>query len=577
MDAERPSPEDSQHQEVIEAYQRQGRWILPGFLALVILIGLGVIYFRPAYRWMKERRGDALAAEARAAMEAGEYERAMTRIRTAVQFAPKRLTVARITAEMCDLYGLPEALGYWQTVVADPSATRLDRQRFVTSALNLGREDLAQKELAELVKEDEADLENIRLSIRFLRQRGDVEAAIVVARRGTILHPTNSAPKLALASLMAGHPLPSYRDEGRGLLRELARSESPVQIEALKTLAVDKSLTREEKASIADQLERLKNPPVDSMLSLLTLRLELAPASRGALVTRTTELAVQRTNSAEVALCLKWLYENGASDRLLEAMPLTRARKDQGWIFWHCTALGGVGRWDDLVLLLEDKELPLMQYRRFGLLASAAHAQGNSEAARNHLDSAIGYARGLPEELQRLAKLSEQMGDHNMAMRAWVELLELPSLAKAAALQVLRLSQMGDRPDLVILATRRLLSLNPNDLLALNELAYTLFLEGRRDPEIEKQFLEAAQQPDSQPGLRITLALFYLQDNRASEALDVLEGQGLNLERAPSRWRMVHALVLAANQQREAAKRIFAGLNTDRLKTAEKNLVSRWL
>jgi tetratricopeptide (TPR) repeat protein len=462
-------------------------------------------------------------------------------------------------------------------VVANPKATRLDRQRFVSSALNLGREDLAQKELAELVKADEADLENLRLSIRFLRQRGDVEAAIVVARRGTILHPTNSAPKLALASLMMGHPLPSYRDEGRGLLRELSRSENPVQIEALKTLALDRSLAREEKASVADQLERLKNPPVDAVLSLLTLRLELLPESRGALVTRTAELATQRTNSAEVALCLKWLYENGASEKLLEAMPLARARKDQGWIFWHCTALGGVGRWDELVALLEDKELPLVQYRRFGLLASAAHAQGNTEAARNHLDSAIGYARGLPEELQRLAKLSEQMGDHNMAMRAWVELLELPSLAKAAALQVLRLSQLGDRPDLVILATRRLLSLNPNDLMALNELAYTLFLEGRRDPEVEKRFLEATLQPDCPPGLKITLALFYLQDNRTSEALDVLEGQGLNLDLAPARWRMIHALVLAANQQREAAKKIYAGLDTDRLKAAERNLANRWL
>ena len=577
MDAERPSPEDSQHLEVIEAYQRQGRWILPGFLALVIVIGLGVIYFRPAYRWMKERRGDVLAAEARAAMDAGEYERAMTRIRSAVQLAPKRITVARITAEMCDLYGMPEALGYWQTVVTDPKATRLDRQRFVSSALNLGREDMAQKELAELVKEDEADLENLRLSIRFLRQRGDVEAAILVARRGIVLHPTNAAPKLALASLMAGHPLPSYRDEGRGLLRELAHGESPVQIEALKTLAVDKSLPREEKVSIAGQLERLKDPPVDSVLTLQTLRLELAPDSRGMLVTRTTELATQRTNSAEVALCLKWLYENGASEKLLEAMPLVRARKDQGWIFWHCTALGGVGRWNDLVALLEDKELPLVQYRRFGLLASAAHAQGNAEAARNHLDSAIGFARGLPEELQRLAKLSEQMGDHNMAMRAWVELLELPSLAKSAALQVLRLSQLGDRPDLVILATRRLLGLNPTDLLALNELAYTLFLEGRRDPEVEKQFLDAALQADSQPGLKITLALFYLQDNRASEALDVLEGNGLDLERAPYRWRMIHALVLAANQQREVAKKIFAGLDVERLKAAERNLASRWL
>jgi tetratricopeptide (TPR) repeat protein len=577
MDSDSHSPEDAQHDDVVAAYSRRGRWILPAFLLFAILAVAIPFNIRPAYRWLKERRGEVLAREARTAMEEGNLERAMTRIQTAVPLAPKSMSVARITAEMCDLYGVPEALGFWQQVVVHPEATRRDRQRFVAAALNFGREDLAQPELAMLVKDDEADIENIHLSIRFLRQRGDVEGAIIVARRGIDLHPTNTAPKLALASLLAGHPSPGYQGEGRKRLRELAELDGPVRLEALQILAQDRSLSRAEKEAIAAKLSNVSQGRVDAVLAALSLRLELAPPTRPAVIGAAAAMVSSRTNVSEILLVLRWLHEHEGHEALLAAMPLSRARTNGGWLFWHLSSLGAAGRWNELGPLLEDKTLPLTVHRRFGLLAAAAHAQGNLEAARNHLDSAIGAASGQPEEQQRLARLAEQMGDWDMAMRGWVELLDLPPLARGAAQQVLRLSQKGDRSEFVILAARRLLSLVPDDVVALNELAYTLLIEGRRDSAVEKQLLKAAAAPGAQPGLQVTVALLHLQDNRISDALDVLEGHGLQLDPAPPRWRLIYAAALAANQQRERAKKIASTLDVEAMKKAEQRFATRWL
>ena len=571
-----PPSDDLQHQEVVESYQRQGRWILPTFLAVALAVALAAIYSRPAYRWLKERRGEVLAREATEAMRSGNLETALLRIRTAVQIAPKSIEVARVTAEVCDLYGASEALGYWQTVITDAAATDGDRQKYVAAALRLGRGDLAQPELAKLLLKDERNLENLRLGILYLRQRGELDAAILAARRGVDLHPANVAPRLALASLLFEHPVATFRSEGRSLLWELATNGGSAQIEALVDLSQDRTLGQGDKERIVDLLGKIPALPFEPYLRLLNLRTELDPTSRPRWVGEIADRVARGTNSLEISSALAWLNQNQASDSLLKVMPLARARKDPVWLFWHLSALGAVGNWDELVRLLDDATLTVAPQRKFGLLAAASHAQGNPEAARNHLDSAIGAARGQVDEIRRLARLSEEIGDHDMAMRAWSELLDLPSLARGAAQQILRLSQSGDRSDLVVLAGRRLLNLSPDDLLALNELGYVLFLEGRRDPAVEQHLIAAVQRPDSPHGLRITYALLLLQDNRAADALDQLEAHGLDWEKAPARWRFIHAVVLAANQQRESAKRILGGIDQARLKTAERNLASKW-
>lgn len=571
-----PPADDLQHQEIIEAYQKQGRWILPTFLLVVVAVAVGALYARPAYRWLKERRGEVLAREATTAMRAGDLETAMLRIRTAVQIAPKSIDVARVTAEVCDLYGVPEALGYWQTVVADPTANDRDRQRFVAAALRAGRDDLAEPELGRLYLKDERDLETIRLGILLLRQRGELDSAIFAARRGVELHPTNPAPRLALASLLVDHSSTTFRSEGRQRLWELATNPGPSQVEALVNLSHDRTLVPEEKSRIAALLSGVQELSVESHLELLNLRIEIDPGSRSRWADEVADRVARGTNVAEITLQLAWLHQHQSSESLLKVMPLERARPQPNWLFWHLSALGTVGKWDTLTQLLDDPTLTLAPHRKFGLLAAAAHAQGNLEASRNHLDSAMGAAHGQFEELRRLARLAEEMGDHDMAMRGWSELLELPSLARFAAQQILRLSQKGDRSDFVVLAARRLLNLSPDDLLALNELAYVLLLEGRRDAAVERQLSEAIQRPDSPPGLRVTYALLLLQDNRAAEALDQLEAHGLDWEKAPARWRFIHAVVLAANQQRESAKRILGGIDQARLKAAERNLASNW-
>lgn len=576
MDTEIRRNDDEHRKEMATEMGRRGRWILPVFLGgvvLAVIIGFSVL---PVYRWMKEKRGEVLAAQARAAIEKRDYETALTRIKTAVGLAPKSAEVARVTAELCDIYGVPEAMGYWQVVIDSSEATKRDRQRFVASALDNGRVDSAQTVLAELVKTEESDIENLRLSIRFLRQRGDIDGAVFTARRSIELHPTNDAPRLALASLLAGIPLAETKAESRMILWQLSSKPGPARFEALQILSDDKGLSATEKQTVAARLSEFVSERVDARLDSLKLKMELEPAAKPSVLQEAARLIPARTNASEITVVLQWLHQHDAHDELLAALPFDRAKTNSAWLYWHLSSLGGAGHWAELSQHLADKTLVLQPYRKFGLQAAAAHAQNDGESARNYLDNAIAAARGMPDELRRLAQLAEKMGDWSSAMAAWIQLLDFPPLARGAAQQVLRLSQVGDKPEFVILAARRLLSLAPDDLLALNELAYTLLIEARRDAPTEAAFIKVAEKPNAQPGMKVTLALLYLQDNRPQEALDVLEGRGLQLDPAPARWRLVYAAALSANQQRESAKRIRAGLPLEKMKAAEQKFAARW-
>lgn len=576
MDTEIRRSDDEHRQEMANELGRRGRWILPALLggvALAVVIGFSVL---PVYRWLKERRGEALAEQAREAIKNQDYEVALSKIKNAVGLAPKSIDVARVTAELCDLYGVPEALGYWQIVVSSTGATRRDRQRFVASALDNGRGDLAQTELADLIKADESDIENLRLSIRFLQQRGDIDGAVFTARRSIELHPTNDAPRLALASLLAGIPVEEAKMEARTILWNLGTKPGPARLEALQILSDDKALTPAEKQKVAASLSEFASERVDARLGALKLKMELEPASKTNLLREAARLIPDRTNSVEITVILQWLHQHDAHNELIAALPFDRARTNSAWLYWYLSSLGGSGRWPELSQHLADKTLELQPYRKFGLLAAAAHAQGDLEAARNYLDNAVGAARGMPEEQRRIAQMAEKMGDWNSAMAAWVQLLDFPPLARGAAQQVLRLSQAGDKPEFVVLAAKRLLSFSPDDVLALNELAYTLLIEGRRDAPTEAALIREANKPNAQPGLQITLALLYLQDNRPQQALDVLEGRGLKLDPAPARWTLVYAAVLSANQQRESAKRVRTGLALEKMKAAEQEFAARW-
>jgi hypothetical protein len=551
-------------------FEDRSRWLGPGLLAALVVVVVLALSIVPAYRWLKLQRGLRLATQAREALKAGNLPESLRLVRVAVGLAPKDPEISRVTAEICDTFGVPESLTYWGTVLASDTATLRDRQRYVTAALDHGRLDLARGELAGLVKTNETDLENLRLSIRLLEQRGDPVGAILAARRTTELHPTNDLPKLALATLLNGRPEPEARAEGRGQLWLLASRNGPARLDAIQILARDPTLGADDKMLLLAHLSGFGSDNVPARLSALRLRLELDPGSQAEILTDAARLASSSASSNSVNAALEWLTNLGAHEKLLQTMPMDRARNDPAWTFWHLSSLGALNRWQELRPLLDDPKLPLATYRRRGLQAAMDRAQGDTNAARVNLDNAISEARTLPDELQRLGVLSERLGEPEVAMRAWSGLLDFPPLARRAALQVLRLSDRGDNPEMVVLAAKRLLSFDPKDVLALNELAHTLFIDGRRDAAIERQLEAETSAAGAQPGLVVTLALLRLQTNRGAEALDLLEGRGIDWKNAPPRWRLIYAAALAANQQREGAKRIWAGIDPGRLKSAER-------
>jgi tetratricopeptide (TPR) repeat protein len=211
------------------------------------------------------------------------------------------------------------------------------------------------------------------------------------------------------------------------------------------------------------------------------------------------------------------------------------------------------------------------------MLASMESAQGDTNACRTDLKNAISASNDRPEDLVPVAQLAFELGAADLAMDAYVRTLSFTPFARTAAKRIITLGQLADNSDALIKACERILSFDPDDLEALNELAYTLFVQKRRDAKVEAMLVNAAGKTNAPAGLLVTEALLKLCSGAPSEALDLLEKRPIDWAKAPNRWKMVYAAALGANKQNEAARRIARELRADQLRAAERSWVESWL
>ena len=82
--------------------------------------------------------------------------------------------------------------------------------------------------------------------------------------------------------------------------------------------------------------------------------------------------------------------------------------------------------------------------------------------------------------------------------------------------------------------------------------------------------------PD-QPGWRFGLALATWRKGDVQAALNLIEQAGQDWDKLDHRCRTVYVVVLGANQQRAAARRLARQIPTERLSVQEKALLTPWL
>ena len=577
MPSKTPKPFDEGSEPPSDQYRDRGRWIFPSLAALLIAGTVAFFWIPKTYHSAKIARGLALAEQARIAMATNDWETAGPRLKAALDLAPKDVGILRLVAQLCDQYQMAEAITYWTFVINSSEATRADRQKYVASTLSHQRLDLAQPVMEKLAQEDEDDMETLRLSIGFLQQKGQSDAAIFIARRAFDRHPTNEAPQLALGSLLVQSPTPEKAAEGRLLLWSLVAHTGPFQKDAVQILARDQGLSRVERATLLSYVEKIATPALEDRLAVYSLRILVDDSVRPSLVRDAFNRGLPPASVVDATRVLLWLVEQQAFNEVLELMPWRRARQNQLWTFWHLSALGSLQRWEELKPRLNDKTLELDPVRRYGMIATMDFALGDTNGCRNDLESAISASGERPEQLVPLARQATSLGAPDLAIEAYARTLSFTPFARSAAHQIIILSQFAELPDPLIAACRRLRSFEPDNQTAFNELAYTMFIFKRRDPGLEAELEKEVAAPGAPGGYIISYALLKLLRGDAAGALDLLEGRALDWSTAPTRWKVAYAAALGANKQNEAARRIASTIDQGSLRRSERVWIESWL
>ena len=216
-------------------------------LALLLVVGVGILLGRPAYRNWKRQR---FLAQAQAFLVKGDFANASLSARQVLSLSPSNLVACQIMAGMAERAGSPALLD-WRRRIAEISPTPENRLRLASTALRLQRPPYLQT--AQILEDLRAGATNLPafhvVSAELAIRLNELDAAQTHFQAAARLEPTNELHQLNLATLRIGSTNAALAAEGRAVLESLCRSTNLGAV-ALRSLATD-SLRRQDFAAAA--------------------------------------------------------------------------------------------------------------------------------------------------------------------------------------------------------------------------------------------------------------------------------------------------------------------------------------
>jgi hypothetical protein len=396
-------------------------------------------------------------------------------------------------------------------------------------------------------------------------------------------------------------------------IEKISEGKSAVALPALalfarRQLSISPSITQPLNGSTAGELvQRLASHPLarapQKLLSLDLLE-HATPSRHDELIAQ--GIAQWKDGDADDLLALaRWLNGKNEFQKTLDTIPLEKTLLSGDLFLQYLDALGGLGHWSEIEGLLDSERYPLDPVVQKMYLARCNAQLGEKTAADNNWQRALESAGGDVGKLISLAEYAEKNGIVDVAQSAFsAAAAEAPKLRSAQQGRLRIAQRSGDTKNIhAVLA--EMLKIWPNDAAVQNDEAYTrLLLLGsnsergaRSDQQGESSELLApssdlqtpssellalsalaeklvAKNPKSMPH-RTLLALAYLKQNRAADALAVYNNITLTRSALTPSALAVHAAVLAANGQTEEAKSEVEQMKIDNLLPEERALVEQ--
>lgn len=551
---------------------------VPVALGLLLALVIGACFaVPPIYRKHKVTRAHKALAGIDSDMASGNIQKAGMRVRLALSLASEDPDVHRATARFCQELGSPTSIQYWQILLESGRATRADRIEYVRSLISLDRPEQARQLLIGLLQEDIHDFDCLELSMKALLMEGRTRDALVAAKTLTEQFPDNDKGQFHLARTLLAQRDADLKRKGQTILWGLALRDNPFLLPSIQSLSMQDSLSP---AELKLLLRRIPSTHTNQ-LALGLVRLEVGMRVQTNTPRPEIAAAALRALPADadlgslLTLC-DWMFARGFHTEGLGLIPEPAARTNLAVLQRQLQGLGNLNRWKEAAKLVEDPSLPLPSVLRDVYRALVASRLGTEQEVTAHLASAASGTRNDPSLAGVVAGYAEAFDQPAIAAEALQNLMADPGRIARTGPKVLRLLNRVDDTQPLLQALERLVQVTPGDAKLRNERAWWLLITGQRIEESRAVAEELLKDSPSDLRYLATLSLAHLRVGNADRAIQVIELPFLGSTNPPSRARMAYAAALGNAGQREAARRVARPLSSQKLRTAERILITNW-
>jgi hypothetical protein len=593
------------------------RRLIAAAIVVVVILVAGIFGGRPALNAVKAWQARRHANKAFAYIDNENWTDARKEATAAYQLRPTEPQSLRAVARFLSRMRQPGALEFWQQLEKIAPLTREDRQDEAAVAIIAGETTRAETAVHALLESKDVDPGSWLLAAQLSIQKGVADEAMAALRRIFSDPRTTEQQQLQAAllelSLASGtDPADERLADAWSRIEKISEGKNAVALPALALLArrqlsISPSTTQPLNGSTAGELvQRLASHPLarapQKLLSLDLLE-HATPSRHDELIAQ--GIAQWKDGDADDLLALaRWLNGKNEFQKTLDTIPLEKTLLSGDLFLQYLDALGGLGRWSEIEELLDSERYPLDPVVQKMYLARCNAQLGEKTAADNNWQRALESAGGDVGKLISLAEYAEKNGIVDIAQSAFsAAAAEAPKLRSAQQGRLRIAQRSGDTKNIhAVLA--EMLKIWPNDAAVQNDEAYTRLLllgsnseRGARSdqqgessellapssdlqtPSSELQALSAlaenlvAKNPKSMPH-RTLLALAYLKQNRAADALAVYNNITLTRSALTPSALAVHAAVLAANGQTEEAKSEVEQIRAEQLLPKERQLIA---
>ena len=572
-----PAPEMSErarrHAARRARRRRRRRLRRLAFAAMVVTVVVGALAYAPARRALRRARVQNLVTQAAQLLREQSPTDAVERLKEALDLDPADRNALRALAEVYTRRGLPAALPLWERLMRLPGAADRDAHDYLRAALDLGRFDLAETDLARLLSQTNSPQETRVLATDFYLRQGDPTRAFEFAEEARKADPTNELHQLRSARVLLAMPDPDRKREGLARLGALSQPTPDLRLRVLELLRQAPDLPPAETLALLDRWKGTQDVPFAEDLARTDLLVRLEPGRRAELISAVVRRHRLGSPEAQAAL-VTWLNRIGAQTELLAAYQREEALRQPAVLPAYYEALALSGRWTELQAATAGT--PALEPAILDAFRTAVAVHlGQEELAREHWRRALDRAQDNPDRIQGLGELLVRLDCLPQALDAYDRLTRMP-IYRATGYRLLAEAyrQARDAERLRTLMTEWA-SFAGDDPGPENAFCYLSALLRKDFVRAERRATALVERFPPQIGYRATLAFVLLRRGEAAAALDLFQRARADVSQASPETRLIYAATLDANDQHERALAIVRQLPRGDLLPEELEIVRR--